>query len=208
MNYKQNKKVKLAILASGTGTTFESIAMACKTGILSADIVCLVSDRSNISVLDKADNYGVPSKVIIQKDYSSIEEWDKVLCNYLHQKKPDWVVLAGFLKKIETATLKQFKNRIINTHPALLPKYGGKGMYGKHVHQAVIESGDKTTGVSVHLVSEQYDRGPILAQTPVSVSPDDTAESLESKVKAIEKVFYVSVLQQLISGKMKIKEIK
>ena len=195
-------------MASGTGSLFESIAIACKTGMLEAGILCLVSDRSQVPVLEKAGNYDVPAQVIRQKDYSSIMEWDKALCEYLQQKKPDWVVLAGFLKRIEKATLKQFKNRIINTHPALLPRHGGKGMYGRYVHQSVIQSGDKTSGVSVHLVSEQYDRGPILAQIPVSVSLDDTVESLENKIKAVEKFFYVSVLQKLIRGEIKIRDME
>ena len=197
------KKVKLAILASGTGSLFESIAIACKTGILSAKIVCLVSDRSNVPVLEKADKYNIPVQVFQQKKYSSLAKWDENLCGYLNQQESDWIVLAGFLKKIEQTTLKTFKNRIINTHPALLPKHGGKGMYGKYVHQAVIKAGDKKTGISVHLVSDQYDQGPILAQTSIPVSPKDTAESLENKVKTIEKVFYVSVLQKLVRGEIK-----
>lgn len=199
---KDIKKVKLAVLASGTGSLFESIAVACKTGILPAEIVCLVSDRSDVPVLEKANKYNVPVQVFKQKEYPSLEKWDKNLCDYLQQKESDWIVLAGFLKKIEQTTLETFKNRIINTHPALLPKYGGKGMYGRHVHQAVIKAGDKKTGISVHLVSDQYDRGPILAQTSVPVSPDDTAESLENKVKTFEKIFYVSVLQKLIRGEI------
>lgn len=199
----QNKKVKLAVLASGTGSLFESIAVACKTGILSADVVCLVSDRSDVPVLEKANKYNVPVQIFKQKEYSSLAKWDESLCDYLKKKESDWIVLAGFLKKIEKTTLETFKNRIINTHPALLPKHGGKGMYGKYVHQAVIKAGDKKTGVSVHLVSEQYDRGPILAQTSVPVAPNDTVESLENKVKTIEKIFYVSVLQKLIRGEIK-----
>lgn len=197
------KKIKLAVLASGTGSLFESIAIACKTGILSAQIACLISDRSNVPVLKKADKYNIPVQVFQQKKYSSLAKWDENLCNYLKQQESDWIVLAGFLKKIEQTTLKTFKNRIINTHPALLPKHGGKGMYGKYVHQAVIKAGDKKTGISVHLVSDQYDQGPILAQTSVPVSLNDTAKSLENKVKTIEKVFYVSVLQKLIRGEIK-----
>ena len=208
MNHKKNKKVKLAILASGTGSLFESIVIACETGQMNADVVCLISDRSNVPVLEKAHKHNIPLQVFQHKKYSSIEEWDETLCDYLQQKNPDWIILAGFLKKIEKMALEKFKNRIINIHPALLPRHGGKGMYGRRVHQLVIESGEKTTGVSVHLVSEQYDRGPILAQTPVSVSPDDTAESLEDKVKTVERKFYISVLQQLITGKIKTKEIR
>ena len=208
MNHKKNKKVKLAVLASGTGSLFESIVIACETEEMDADVVCLISDRLNAPVLAKAHKHNIPVQVFKQKDYPSIVKWDTVLCDYLQKKLPDWIVLAGFLKKIEKTTLKQFKNHIINIHPALLPRHGGKGMYGRRVHQSVIQSEEKTTGVSVHLVSDQYDRGPILAQTPVSVSSDDTAESLEDRVKTIERKFYVSVLKQLIKGKIKTKGIK
>jgi len=201
MNQKTNKKVNLTVLASGIGSLFESVVIACKTGVLEANIVCLVSDRFHVPVLEKACKYNVSTKVIRQKDYSSAGEWDIALCEYLQQKKSEWIVLAGFLKKIESATLKQFKNRIINIHPSLLPCYGGKGMYGRRVHESVIQSGDKVTGVSVHLVSDQYDQGLVLAQTSIPVAPDDTAKSLENKVKAVEKVFYISVLQKLIRGK-------
>ena len=204
----QNTKLRLAILASGTGSLFESIVIACQEGVLSADVVCLVSDRPSVSVLEKAHKHNIPVQVFKQRDYSSVEQWDTALCDYLQKKLPDWIVLAGFLKKIEKMALEKFKDRIINIHPALLPRHGGKGMYGRRVHQSVIQSGEKTTGVSVHLVSDQYDRGSILAQTPVLVSSDDTAESLEDKVKTIERKFYVSVLKQLINGKIKPKGIK
>ncbi|NQV80010.1 MAG: phosphoribosylglycinamide formyltransferase, partial [Alphaproteobacteria bacterium] len=114
----------------------------------------------------------------------------------------DLVVLAGYLKKIGPRVLQAFGGRIVNTHPALLPKFGGPGMYGIHVHAAVLAAGETMTGVTVHLVEEEYDRGPILAQAEVSVDPDDTPESLAARVQAREKTFLIETLRRLGAGEL------
>ena len=196
------KTARLVVLASGAGTLFSAIAAACESKKLSAKVLCLISDKPSAPVVEKALKRNIPAKIFQPKDYSSFEKWDKALYNLLQEYQPDWVALAGFLKKIGPAVLKAYEGRMVNIHPSLLPRHGGKGMYGRYVHEAVIQAGDKTTGAVVHLVSKEYDKGRVLDQIKISVSPKDTADSLEAKVKQKEKEFYVSVLQKLIRGEI------
>lgn len=197
-------KKQLIILASGAGTLFFSIVQACKTGHLDAKVIGLISNNSEAPVLKKAEKETVPIKILDPKKFPSFFEWDKALCIYLKSKKPDLIVLAGFIKKIGPSVLSSFKNCIVNTHPSLLPRYGGKGMYGLHVHRSVIKAGDKKTGISIHLVSSEYDTGPVLAQTEIPVSPSDNPESLQEKIKKKEAIFYISILQKIIKREIKI----
>lgn len=192
----------LVILASGTGTLFSSIVQACKNNTLKAKVISLISNNKKSLVLQKAKREKVPVKVLDPKDFTSFKEWDAHLCSYLKTQKPDLILLAGFVKKIGPEVLASFKGRILNIHPSLLPRHGGQGMYGIHVHRSVIESGDHTTGISIHLVSEEYDTGSLLAQKEISVSSEDNPESLQEKVKKIEAVFYVSTLQKILEGKI------
>ena len=193
-------KPKLAILASGTGTLFEAITQACFNHQLDAEVISLVSDRKQAPVITKAQNQNIPVKIFQIKDYPSPQKWDQALCTYLKTKKPDLIVLAGFLKKIEKNVLHTFKNRILNIHPSLLPLHGGKGMYGIHVHKSVLRSGDKHTGISVHLINENYDTGPVLAQKKIPIALNETAESLQKKIKEEEKKFYISVLKKILKN--------
>ena len=193
-------KPKLAILASGTGTLFEAITQACFNHQLNAEVVTLISDRKQAPVITKAQNQNIPVKIFRIKDYPSLQKWDQNLCTYLKTIKPDLIVLAGFLKKLKKNVLHTFKNKILNIHPSLLPLHGGKGMYGIHVHKSVLRSGDKHTGVSVHLVTENYDTGPVLAQKKIALSPNETPETLQKKIKNEEKKFYISVLKKIIKN--------
>ena len=196
---------RLVILAGGKGTLFNSIAGACRAGTLKAKVMGLISHNHKALVLQKARAQNIPTKVIDPKDFSSYPKWDHALKTALNEKSPDLIVLAGFLKKIGPAVLTAFPGRIINIHPALLPRHGGDGMYGLHVHRSVLSAGDKTTGTSVHLVSKEYDTGPVLAQTKLPVSAGDTPESLQEKVKKTEQVFYVEVLQKILNGAIALK---
>lgn len=203
---ESNKKVSnLIILASGTGTLFSSIVQACSNNYLSARVISLISDNTQAPVLKKAQVSGVSIKIFNPKEFSSFSRWDEVLCQYLQIHNPDLILLAGFLKKIGPYVLSHFKNRILNIHPSLLPRHGGPGMYGIHVHRSVLESEDKKTGVSIHLVSAEYDSGPVLTQTEIPVSPEDTPESLQEKVKKVEQVFYVSTLRKIFNNEINLK---
>ena len=201
------RKKRLVVLASGTGTLFEALvrafnrpappAVAKGEGDHSpAEVVALVSDKKQAPVMDKALKYRVPVQTVCLQNHRSFSDWDKALCVCLKSLRADYVVLAGFLKKIGPEVLGAFPNRVINTHPALLPLHGGRGMYGLRVHQAVLKAGDKHTGVSVHLVTKDYDTGPLLAQTKIPVLKTDSPQSLEARVKKTEQVFYVEVIKK------------
>ena len=191
-------KKKLLVFASGTGTLFEAIVKACQNNILPATVLSLITDNKKAFAIQKATYYKIPVKIFSQKDYASLNQWDMALTRYSILKKPDWILLAGFLKQIRPKMLRHFKTRMINIHPSLLPSHGGKGMYGSYVHQSVLKHKDKITGITVHFVSSQYDKGTIIAQKKISVSSNDTVISLQRKVKKQEKKFYISVLQSLL----------
>ena len=125
-------------------------------------------------------------------------DFDGALLKVLRELKPSWIVLAGYTQLLNPEIVKVFANRITNTHPSLLPKYGGHGMYGRRVHEAVLAAKEMQTGISVHLVTENYDEGPILAQKTVAVLPADTVESLMQRVQGEEKDFYIQSLAQII----------
>ena len=204
MECLKTEKLNLVILASGTGTLFSSIVQTCKKNKLKAKVTSLVSNNKKSPVLQKAKKEKVPVKILDPKDFSSFTKWDESLCSYLKKQKPDLILLAGFLKKIGPKVLTSFNGCILNIHPSLLPRHGGLGMYGIYVHRSVLKSGDKTTGISIHLVSEEYDAGSLVAQKEVPISLNDTPESLQKKVKKIEPIFYISTLQKIIKGEIQL----
>ncbi len=199
-----HKKTRLLILASGEGTLFQSIAQACKTNTLAGEIIGLISNKRKSPVLNKAQKENIPMKILDPKDFSSFSDWDQALCDYLKEKNPDLIVLAGFFKKVGSKVLSAFESRVLSIHPSLLPLHGGPGMYGINVHRSVIASGDKKTGTSIHLVHEEYDTGPVLAQKKIPVSTEDSPESLQEKVKKVEQTFYPLVLQKIITGEIQL----
>lgn len=185
-------------MASSSGTTFEAIVEACQQGQLDAVVVGLVSNRRNAGAIERAKRLGVPYAVCSLKDLDTVEAQDDAILAALEVWRPDWVVLAGYMNLIGSQTLSQFSGKMINIHPSLLPKYGGKGMYGSRVHQAVIEAGEKESGVTVHIVTADYDEGPVVAQKRVAIPPNMDWQGLEEKIKSIEKPFYIEVLQKLV----------
>jgi len=138
------------------------------------------------------------------RGYSDSAALDRAIAQALASVRPDIVLLAGYMKKLGPAVLEAFGGRTINTHPSLLPDFGGRGMYGTHVHAAVIEAGSPMTGISVHLVDGDYDTGSVLAQRTVEVAADDDAATLAGKVQAVERPFLVEVLQQIADGTIRL----
>lgn len=170
---------RIAVLASGGGTNLQALLDAC-TGAAPARVVLVLSNNPEAGALRRAGAAGVPTRVI-QKTGDG-----NALNALLAEARPDLVVLAGYLKLIPRETVAAYQGRMINIHPALLPDFGGPGMYGARVHQAVIASGAKASGASVHLVTDEYDRGPVIARKQVKVEPGDTAETLAARVLAAE----------------------
>ncbi len=180
----------LGILASGAGTNFSRIVEAVKTGnIPNATVTCLITDR-DATVLDKAKSLQIPNYQLSPTDSPNPQAWFNAVLEKLKLQKVSLVILAGFLRKIEDPLLTAYKDRILNIHPALLPKYGGTGMYGSRVHEAVLKNKEKETGVTVHVVDAAYDHGPIVLQETIAVLAKDTAETLARRVHELEYEVY------------------
>ena len=195
---------RIAFLASGAGTTFEAVAQACRAGDLPFDPVLLIVNNAKAGAFDRAARLGIAARHIGPKTEGGDAAADAAIAAALAAAGVDLVVLVGYLKKIGPQVLAAFKGRIVNTHPALLPKFGGPGMYGIRVHTAVLEAGERETGVTVHLVDAEYDRGPILAQVTVLVLPDDTPDSLAARVQAREKPFLIETLRRIADGDLSV----
>lgn len=188
--------MRLAILASGSGSNAEAIMEAAALGDLSGDVAVCITNRSTAGVLERAERYGIPTSIL--SDPEDAAEVSSLLAEY----GVDAIALAGYLRRIPSEIVRSFRHRILNIHPALLPSFGGKGMYGMHVHRAVIESGVRWSGATVHIVDEEYDTGPIVLQSPVPVLQDDTPETLSSRVLEVEHHLYPVALRLLGQGRL------
>lgn len=202
-------QLRLAVLVSGSGSNLQAIIdrfHCVDEGERIVRVVLVVSDREGIFGLERAQNAGIETIVIVPADYGGSEEFGEKLIEEFKRYEIEYIVLAGYLKMIPANVVKCFRNRIINIHPALLPLFGGKGMYGIRVHRAVLESGMKVTGATIHFVDEIYDHGPIIAQETVPVYSDDTPESLASRVLEIEHRLLPKAIEQIASGSVSIEE--
>ncbi len=185
--------LRIGVLASHTGTNFQAIADACRQGDLSARLELLICNNSDAAVMNKAEKAGVPALHMSLSTHP--DHLDEAICEALTAKQVDLVVLAGYMKKLGPAVLETFRDRIINVHPALLPKYGGEGFYGARVHEAVLAAGERQSGATVHLVNSEYDRGDILLQETIEVEPVDTAESLADRLRPIEHQLLIKAIR-------------
>ncbi|MDZ7262978.1 MAG: phosphoribosylglycinamide formyltransferase [candidate division KSB1 bacterium] len=197
-------QLKIAILASGRGSNFEAILNNIKHGQLDATIQVVISNKASAGALEIARNNQLPAIHLSSKDFPDQEQFDQRLLAILRQHDVNFIVLAGYLKMLSPFIVREFKHRILNIHPALLPSFGGKGMYGHYVHQAVLDYGCKVTGVTVHLVDEEYDTGPPVLQRCVAVMDDDTAESLAERVLKVEHQIYTEALQLFAEDRIEI----
>lgn len=188
--------MRLAVFASGGGSNFEAICCAVDAGRLDAEVVLCLADRLNAGVLERATARGIPTIVLRRKDFPDDASFASRMERALDAADANFVALAGYLKRVPAAVVASFAGRMTNIHPALLPDFGGPGMYGEHVHRAVLESGARESGATVHLVDNDYDSGSIIAQRRVAVHTDDTPETLARRVLAIEHDLYPEVLQQ------------
>lgn len=175
--------LNLAIFVSGRGSNFQAILDALAQKKLRARVAVLISDRSEAGALQIARAAGIATEVLACRDE---EKYEHTLRFVLQQREANFIVLAGYLRKIPASIIRAYRGRIINIHPALLPSFGGKGMYGKRVHQAVLDYGCKVSGATVHLVEEEYDTGAPILQRCVPVHEDDTAETLAARVLEVE----------------------
>lgn len=186
--------MRLAVFASGGGSNFKAILEAVAEGRLPAEVRLLVCNKPGIGALAHAEAASVPAVVLNPAAFADEAAYTTALLAVLEQHGVDTIALAGYLKKIPRPVVQAFRGRIVNIHPALLPKFGGPGMYGLHVHCAVLAAGEAVSGPTVHLVDEEYDTGAILLQREVPVLPGDTPESLAARVLAVEHQLYPEAL--------------
>ena len=199
------RKLNIGILASHGGSNLQAIVDACKAEIVVANPVVVISNNSKSGALKRAQREGVPYFHISKSLYRDDNEVDYQITQKLLRYKVDLVVLAGYMKRLGGLIVSTFEDRIINVHPSLLPKFGGKGMYGIKVHESVLAAGERKTGVTIHKVQGEYDQGTVLAQVEVQVREDDTPYSLRDRVLTIEHDFYVKTLREISLGKIKLR---
>ena len=179
-----------------------AIVAACRDGRVSAVPGVVISNNAGSAAMTWADDNGLPAIHISAATAGSAEDADALIAETLRAHTIDLVILAGYMRKLGPQTLAAYPRRILNIHPALLPKFGGPGMYGAHVHAAVLESGDTLSGVTIHVVDEVYDHGAILAQAPVPVLPGDTPGTLAARAQEAEQRLFPLTLQRIISGEI------
>ncbi|MCL2223419.1 MAG: phosphoribosylglycinamide formyltransferase [Defluviitaleaceae bacterium] len=184
----------IAVFASHGGSDLQAIIDGCKAGKIPARVCVVISNNSGSRALERAKGEGIPAVHLSANSTAAGSLGDEMLA-VLHAHKTDIVFLAGYLKKIPAPVLKTYENRIFNIHPSLLPKYGGRGMFGINVHTAVLAAGDTETGITIHRVTAEYDSGDILAQRKVPVHMGDTPESLAARVLEQEHIFLVEFLE-------------
>ncbi len=189
----------IAVFASGRGSNFMNLYRAIQEGQLSATIGLVVSNNPGAPVVQTARSWNIPVQVLSPTRYTDPQQYETDLLHTLAEFHIEWIALAGYMKKIPASVIRQFPNRIVNIHPALLPAFGGKGMYGMHVHEAVFQSGAQVTGVTIHFVNEEYDQGAIIFQEPVVIRECRSPEEIAEKVLAVEHQVYPRVLQQLLT---------
>ncbi|MBU0982298.1 MAG: phosphoribosylglycinamide formyltransferase [candidate division Zixibacteria bacterium] len=195
-----NIPARIAVFLSGGGTGLQAFIDAVKRGDLAADITLVVSSTNKAYGLERARHANIDTFVYRPNKYATEEEAAGDLLARLAKHKVEFLALSGYLKLLPSAVVKAYSGRITNIHPALLPAYGGKGMYGRHVHEAVIAAGETESGATVHLVDEIYDHGRILEQARVPVLKEDTVDTLSRRVLAEEHKLYPAVLDKLIRG--------
>lgn len=184
---------KIVVFASGSGTNAENIIQYFAKKEI-ANVVAVFTNNPNAGVIQRAKNYEVAVQIFSKEDLNDGEVLQKI--NII---KPDWIVLAGFLLKFPENIIKAYPNKVVNIHPALLPKYGGKGMYGMHIHKAIVENKEKETGITIHYVNENYDEGAIVFQQKVLVTEEDTAEDVASKIHVLEQKYFPEVILGLLN---------
>lgn len=198
--------MNICVFASGAGSNFRALLEARNAGKFESEIVLLITNNSGCGAVNIAAEFGIKTEHISRKIYEDLcdEEYADVFLNVLRENKIDFIVLAGYMKKVPDEVVDKYERRIINIHPALLPKFGGEGMYGMNVHRAVIEAGEKESGITIHYVNKEYDRGDIILQERLIVRDGETVESLQMRVLELEHKYLAEVIRKIEVGKVEI----
>jgi len=194
--------MNIAVFASHGGSDLQAIIDGCKSNQIEANVAVVISNNGSSMALQRANNEKIPAYHLSAKKLGGEELLAEEILNVLSMHNIDMIFLAGYMRMLHGSILENYKNRIFNIHPALLPKFGGKGMYGMNVHTAVVEAKETETGVTIHRVSAEYDSGEIVAQTTVPVLENDTPEQLGARVLEREHEFLVEVISDIVKGKI------
>ena len=198
------QRLRLGLFCSHGGSNMAAIVDACRTGRLHAEPRVVIGNNSGAPARAHAEAAGLPWRHLSSVTHPDPAALDVAILETLLEHDVNLVVLAGYMKRLGPRTLAHFCGRILNIHPALLPAYGGRGMYGERVHAAVLAAGERETGVTIHLVEAAYDQGPIVAQSRVPVMPDDTPETLAGRVLTCEHIFYSATLERIANGEIEL----
>jgi phosphoribosylglycinamide formyltransferase-1 len=196
-------KLRIGVLASGGGTNLQAIIDACGRGEIDGEVVVVISDKSDGYALERGRKKGIPAVVIPSKGLKR-EEHEKLVHEALSKERVELVVLAGYMRILTPWLIDKYQGRMMNIHPALLPSFGGSGMYGEHVHKAVLNHGCKASGCTVHFVATDVDGGPIILQESVPVQEGDTPETLANRIHPVEHRLYVKAIALYAAGRLKI----
>ncbi len=196
--------MRLGVLISGGGTNLQAILDACGDGRLAAEVAVVISDRPGAFGLERAARAGVPTAVLRQADFADRDALSQAVVDTLTAHGVELVIFAGYVKILTAPMTERYRGRMVNTHPALLPSFGGPGMYGLAVHQAVLDYGCRVSGCSVHFVDDTVDGGPLIEQVAVPVLQDDTAESLQARILPHEHAALVRVIGWLAAGRARV----
>ncbi|MBD3336833.1 MAG: phosphoribosylglycinamide formyltransferase [Candidatus Eisenbacteria bacterium] len=196
-------RLPIAVLISGGGTNLQAILDAVAEGRLAAEVTLVVSSNPEAGGLARAQRAGVPTRVIRSKDFPDLASFRRGLLDALQGSGARLVVLAGYMKKLPVDVIRAYDGWMVNIHPALLPKFGGKGFYGRRVHEAVLAAGETESGATVHVVTEEYDAGAVLIQEKVPVRADDTADSLAARVLEVEHRILPAAIQAYAQGRIR-----
>ncbi len=197
-----NEQLRICFFASHGGSNMQAIIDAIKANKINAIAALIISNNSSSFALERAKNEGIPAYHLSSK--TNPDDLDDKIIEKMQMHKVNIVVLAGYMKKLNEKIIDFVKGRVLNIHPALLPKFGGRGMYGMNVHKAVIESGEEKSGPTVHLVNSKYDEGRILKQMEVPVLKNDTPDELAARVLEKEHIIYAQTIKEIAEGKIEI----
>ncbi len=197
------KKLRLAVLLSGGGTTLQNFIELSRAGELPGEVVEVVSSRRDAYGLERARRANIPTAVVRRKDFADLSDFSAAVWKAVEEAEPDLVLFAGYMVKLGVP--EKWAGRVLNVHPALLPAFGGQGMYGHFVHEAVLAAGCKVSGATVHVVDNEYDRGPIVVQKAVEVFDDDDADRLAERVQAAEREIYPQAVRLFAAGRVEVR---
>ena len=200
-------KLQLGVIASHGGTNLQAIIDACREGSLNAEIRLVISNNSRAFALERARRSKIPTVHLSSATHPNPADLDAAITEAMKRHGVQIIALAGYMKKLGPQTLREYHNRILNIHPSLLPKFGGPGMYGEKVHAAVLAAGEPESGATVHLVTAEYDQGPILSQTRVPIHSHDTPQTLSARILPQEHALYPQTLQAIATGEIYLAEV-